>query len=580
MENENKKSAKNVIRILSDTKQGTEDDRVLFNAGGEILERMQNGQSMKNVVSKSVEDLKKELKFRVNGSQTAYILERELGRGYWGKVFLALDETGREIAIKILEPNEQAKRILKKQNISLVEILKKEAIPLQDSNCSHIVPRRFESARENSAGFIIMPRYEQFLDHYLNEKDNRKHLNNGLDLTEVIRLSRDIATGLSEIHNKLGRAYGDLKPDNIALDAKGTALINDLGTTTIGRTLGRRGLIGYEFTRAPENWNENAKPTKTGDVWAFASLMYRMFTGKYILEDELADSIDPEEYLAKLKKEESEKIIKQKLKLVPIKYQNLLARCLNPNIDQRYQNASEIVTELERLSTEQEANKMVKYNLKERIKLGLVSAGVTVLMMLGLAGAVKLASNPEKDQKIKSQQEMIKFSEEVSELERGVNEYSDAANTSFNNMNETLNELRSNEYEIAIRKYQSIIGRKIFYDGETKGILADSIKQAETLRTTCSNTFYRALMEIDPENKDQQLTYFRKILEKTFEQSDKVKRLSVNSSAQPDSKEIENLARETLDLMELGRRVNLEYTSLSENKKEIINDRIRSYAKN
>jgi serine/threonine protein kinase len=404
-----KKATEKVVGLLTGSQQGSSHNRIRFVPGAGVFAEMQKGPFMRRVVADAVEDLEGELNFVVNGANHTYQLGEELGRGYWGRVFAAKDENGRDVAIKVLEPNEQAREILKTQNITLVELLGKETIPLDQSNCSHIVPRRFDKGKEDNFGFIVMPKYEQFLDLALNEKENRKCLSNGLNLDQIIGLSKDIATGLGEIHTKLGRAYGDLKPDNIALDASGTALINDLGTTTIGRTLGRRGLMGYEFTRAPENWDENAKPTKTGDIWAFGSLMYRMFTGKYIFEEELSQAEDPEKYLKSLDSKTAKEIIDKKLSLIPKQYQEFLRTCLNPDVKERYQDASQLTAELQRVSTIQEADKIVKYDFKQRLKRGLVMAGCIALTMLGLGGAVKLASFPEKHQLEQRIQEAKKY---------------------------------------------------------------------------------------------------------------------------------------------------------------------------
>ena len=220
-----------------------------------------------------------------------------LGRGCWGAVYLAKDMIlEEEVAIKVLEPNEIALKQMAHRNIDFLKAMKKEAGKL--TACSHVVPRVLEFDN-NEKPFLVMPPYERFLSDKLHDDSSyRCYLGHGMSIDDILRYMRDVAIGLSEIHTKIGRAHGDLKPDNIAIDHVGRALLNDLGTSTCasyGRSVSPRDNMGFIYTRAPECFKEDSHPDKKSDIWSFGSLLYRMFTGKYILEDEINKEIELDE---------------------------------------------------------------------------------------------------------------------------------------------------------------------------------------------------------------------------------------------------------------------------------------------
>ncbi len=94
----------------------------------------------------------------------------------------------------------------------------------------------------------------------------------------------------------------------------GKALLNDLGSSTYTSfdwaEKPSRDNVGFFFTRAPECFKPNSHPTRDSDVWSFGALAYRMFTGKYPLEEELRNRMNP----AQMTEEEIDGILKIKLK--------------------------------------------------------------------------------------------------------------------------------------------------------------------------------------------------------------------------------------------------------------------------
>lgn len=220
-----------------------------------------------------------------------YNLIEEVGRGCWGRVYSAKDRvTGKDVAIKIIDPDLVANDQAKYRDLDL----NKEAIKEGDKlfPWANVVPRRLEFDR-NGQPFIVMPYYERFLSDRLNDNGERNYLDGGfdsLDLEEVLSFTKDIVSGLIEIHRDAKIAHADIKPDNLVLDGK-KVLVTDLGTSTYHvlskRSENPRDNMGCIYTRAPKLFIEGNHPDESTDIFSVSALFYRMIEGMYPFEDEL-----------------------------------------------------------------------------------------------------------------------------------------------------------------------------------------------------------------------------------------------------------------------------------------------------
>ena len=290
---------------------------------------------------KPVRDLEKVI------ASDRYQISGFLDRGCWGAVYKARDTlTDKEVAIKVLAPNEIATQQMADRKLDPVAVMKRESAQL--AACANVVPRILESDKDGKL-FVAMPLYSSHLASAISDhSESKKYLDHGLSLNQVLSYARDIANGLFEVHSKLSRTHGDLKPDNLALDNEDNILINDLGASSLGNTGSPRDNIGFIYTRAPECFKKDSHPSRQSDVWAFGSIAYRLFTGKYILEDELENAKDPELYISQLDSEVVDKLIQNKIKRnVPKPYRKLLAKSLAFKDQDRIKNGQDLKKDLE-----------------------------------------------------------------------------------------------------------------------------------------------------------------------------------------------------------------------------------------
>jgi len=151
-----------------------------------------------------------------------YSLQRELGRGGMGIVYLARDvQLDRDVAIKVL-PAALA------QNAGSRERFLREARLAAGLSHPHIVPIHRVGERDGFVFFVMSYVEGETLGERLRTKGP-------LPPAEATRVLREVAWALAYAHGR-GVVHRDVKPDNILLEAEtGRALVTDFGIAHGGR---------------------------------------------------------------------------------------------------------------------------------------------------------------------------------------------------------------------------------------------------------------------------------------------------------------------------------------------------------
>jgi serine/threonine-protein kinase len=166
-----------------------------------------------------------------------YSLERELGRGGMGVVYLAREVSlDRSVAIKLLPPGLAAQPELRERFL-------REARTAAQLSQPNIVPIH---TVDEAGGFVFF--VMAFIDGETLGERVRSH--GPLSAPDAARMLREIAWALAYAHAQ-GVIHRDLKPDNIILErATGRAVLTDFG---IARRLEATGLTaGGELIGTPE----------------------------------------------------------------------------------------------------------------------------------------------------------------------------------------------------------------------------------------------------------------------------------------------------------------------------------------
>src|SRR2546425_2321528 len=160
-----------------------------------------------------------------------YVLERRLGRGGMGVVFLARELLlERQVAIKLLPPLKAADPRARRRFLGEARTVARLSHP-------NIVPV-FAVDESPDAVFFVMAYVEgQTLGQRIRDQGM-------LTPEEGARLLREVARALAHAHER-GVVHRDVKPDNILLDAAtGRALVFDFGIARVGGDGGSTGSGG------------------------------------------------------------------------------------------------------------------------------------------------------------------------------------------------------------------------------------------------------------------------------------------------------------------------------------------------
>ena len=201
-----------------------------------------------------------------------YQLDRELGRGAMGRVYLAHDtDTGQEVAVKTLAlAREFDGHALQEAR----QRFHREAEAASRLHHPDIV-RVFSAGEAHGIAYIAMER--------LTGHDLTQHLRAGslLPMATVVAIGTRIATALAHAH-ALGVIHRDIKPANVMIDlARGQVKVTDFGIARVsGASRTRTGLIlGSPSYMSPEQIAGRQADGRS-DLYSLGVLMFHMLTGE------------------------------------------------------------------------------------------------------------------------------------------------------------------------------------------------------------------------------------------------------------------------------------------------------------
>ncbi len=270
-----------------------------------------------------------------------YLVERELGRGGMGVVYLARDpRLDRLVAIKSLneELGEHPERFAR---------FEREARTLASINNPNIAIV-YGMGEELGRQLLVM---EYVPGHHLGEHIRRA---GRLEAEEAYAIAVQIASGLEGAHD-IGIVHRDLKPANVRVREDGVVKVLDFGLakpeqemrallgdddetlsmapTAEGRIMGTAGYMSPEQARG-------RSVDKRADIWSFGAVLFECLCGERAFRGETP----MDAMVAILEKDPPWELLPER---VPDRVRELLARCLEKDPKKRLRHIGDARIDLE-----------------------------------------------------------------------------------------------------------------------------------------------------------------------------------------------------------------------------------------
>jgi eukaryotic-like serine/threonine-protein kinase len=252
-----------------------------------------------------------------------------LGEGGMGTVYKALDrEVEHFVALKLIRSEMAA-------NPMILARFKQELLTARQVTHRNVI-RIYDLAEVDGVKFITM----EFVEGY----DVRKLLldNGKLPPEKAVEIIRQVCLALEAAHG-VGVIHRDLKPQNIMQDKQGRILVMDFGLARSLETGGMTqsgALLGTLEYMSPEQAIGGHLDGRS-DLFTVGLIFYELLTGKVPYKADTA--------VASLLKRNQERAlpVSELDPSIPKVLSDIVSKCLERDLDSRYQSAQEILADLD-----------------------------------------------------------------------------------------------------------------------------------------------------------------------------------------------------------------------------------------
>lgn len=269
-----------------------------------------------------------------------YSIEREIGRGGMGVVYLATDKRlERPVAIKVLNLS-SLEEFSDIDTGEVIERFKREAKAVAKLSHANIVSI-FDIGTQNNLHYMVMEYLEgQELSRLIPQ-------NKFLEVEEVINVGIDICKALSFVHER-GIIHRDIKPANIVLTSNKVAKLMDFGIAQLNKEGHKRltqdgSVLGSLIYISPEQLTNSRNVDIRADIYSLGATLYELLVG---LPPFKADNVAT--LVMSILKDKPHPPSEKNTK-VPPALDKIIEKALSKDISERYQTADEMARDLKNL---------------------------------------------------------------------------------------------------------------------------------------------------------------------------------------------------------------------------------------
>lgn len=200
----------------------------------------------------------------------AYELKELLAAGGMARIYKAVDNLDRTIAVKVLQ---QDGPVLDE---TLTQRFQREARAIGTLDHPNII--QVYGYGEDEELYYMAMKFVEGTD-LARELSRLRRLNEKMDVKRAVKILEQVASALDYAHQK-GVIHRDIKPSNILIDANDHAVLTDFGLVlratdnTMGTAFGTPRYI------APEQAVASEKSVPQSDIYSLAIILYEILTGQ------------------------------------------------------------------------------------------------------------------------------------------------------------------------------------------------------------------------------------------------------------------------------------------------------------
>lgn len=262
-----------------------------------------------------------------------YVIERTLGHGAMGAVYLALDSTGHEVALKIFQEGPGV-------SATLLERFRREAEASKKLRRHPNIMKVYATGQEGPYHYIVMEavHHSRTFDDVIADGPT--------DIPAILQTLIKIARALSFAHAH-SIVHRDVKPSNIMINEFGEPLLTDFGVASISDWPGctiTGALTGTPLYMSPEQ----ARSDQVGpasDIYSLGVVFYEALTG---VLPYTAQHASPVKSVLEAVKNELPKRPRSLRKDISPEIEAIVMKTLEKNPDDRYDDAEALAHDLER----------------------------------------------------------------------------------------------------------------------------------------------------------------------------------------------------------------------------------------
>ena len=306
-----------------------------------------------------------------------FTLERELGAGAHGKVYLALRRPlDGYVAVKLLRPGPGMS--------AFVEQVRREAGRARRIPSIHVVPV-FDAGRIEGGPFYVEMAVcadpDEASPGSIRIGRSLHAERAAVSAREAARLVQDLARAVQAAH-RTGVVHGDLKPENLLVTPETRrVMLADFGiaTSLAASAVSGSTPIGTVAYMAPEQWRDRLAPSEASDVYGLGGTLYFLLSGAPPHPAREAGEDPPAAALPAS---------------VPPRLREIVMRALAPDPADRPPSAGAFAEELRRFRADEPtwhdrrsaSRRLLLFARRHVRELAAVAAVLALLLPLGVAG--------------------------------------------------------------------------------------------------------------------------------------------------------------------------------------------------